>query len=111
MYHSNGEPMEFDEHKAYETDVPGAPAVWVFDSTGGAYNTTQVEEDIRDGDILLVPREGVAGWLDAAWPTAATDAHGEFHALTPEAVASGAFTDKLTQVRAVWDEYQSRATA
>jgi hypothetical protein len=100
---------DFEDLKPYATDVPDAPNVWVFDSTGGAYDATQVEDDIHHGDILLIPSEGVAGWLNEAWPVAATEAHGELHVPRPEALPE--FADKITEVLAVWDEYQSRASA
>ncbi|MER7692996.1 hypothetical protein [Streptomyces sp. NPDC097610] len=58
-----------------------APAVMVhrFDSTEEAYNATQCRDDIRDGDILVVEREGVVGFLRCAWPAAITAQHGELH--------------------------------
>src|SRR5687767_6226993 len=56
--------------------------VHTFNSTGEAYNASQVRDDIKDGDILSVPTEGVVGFLLAAWPVAiVTDLRGpgEFH--------------------------------
>lgn len=57
------------------------PAIHVFDSTGEAYDDTQTRDDIRDGDVLLIPSEGVVGFLNAAWPVAVTEAHGALHTL------------------------------
>jgi hypothetical protein len=53
-------------------------------STGQVYDLTQVSDDIRMGDILVVPRERVAGFLFAAWPCAVTRDHGHFHQLDPD---------------------------
>lgn len=53
--------------------------VWIFTtSTGAAYNATQTNPDIRDGDVLIVPSEGVAGIMFKAWPIALTTQHGHF---------------------------------
>ncbi|MCT9003512.1 hypothetical protein [Streptomyces rhizosphaerihabitans] len=58
------------------------PKVHRFDgTTAEAYDATQCCDDIRDGDVLVVEAEGVVGFLDAAWPVAVTEAHGEFHGL------------------------------
>lgn len=54
------------------------PLVHTFESTREAYDASQTSDDICDGDVLLVPSEGV-------WPIAVTDAHGEFHRLVPPA--------------------------
>nr|WTB35214.1 hypothetical protein OG781_42295 [Streptomyces sp. NBC_00830] len=56
-------------------------AVHRFDDTREAYDATQCRDDIRDGDVLVVEAEKVVGFLDAAWPVAITEAHGEFHGL------------------------------
>ncbi|MGA5501734.1 hypothetical protein [Streptomyces umbrinus] len=52
-----------------------------FDSTGSAYNATQCRDDIRDGDVLVVEREGVVGFLRSAWPAAITAEYGELHTI------------------------------
>ncbi|MFI5799085.1 hypothetical protein [Streptomyces sp. NPDC051677] len=62
-------------------DPAAAPAVHRFGSTSEAYDATQCRDDIRDGDVLVVESERVVGFLDAAWPVAITEAHGEFHGL------------------------------
>jgi len=58
-----------------------APAILAhrFDDTEEAYNMTQCRDDIRDGDVLIIEREGVVGFLRSAWPAALTTAHGELH--------------------------------
>jgi hypothetical protein len=56
-----------------------APTIHQFPSTGEAYNTSQWDSKITDGDVLFVPSEGVFGFLFEAWPIAVTVAHGEFH--------------------------------
>ena len=51
-----------------------------FDSTSGAYDATQCDDTIRNGDILLVESERVVG-LAATWPVAVTVEHGSLHTL------------------------------
>jgi hypothetical protein len=46
------------------------PQVHTFDSTGEAYDHSQYDENIKDGDVLSVPNEGVHGYLHHAWPVA-----------------------------------------
>jgi hypothetical protein len=53
-----------------------------FYDTTEAYNQTQCRDDIRDGDVLVIEREGVVGFLHKAWPVAITVEHGELHTLT-----------------------------
>jgi hypothetical protein len=62
-----------------------APAVHTFDSTGEAYDATQTDDSINDGDVLLIPSENVAGFLFKAWPVAITPEHGAFHTLDTDA--------------------------
>ncbi|KZM75782.1 hypothetical protein [Nocardia terpenica] len=72
--------------------------VHVFGSTGEAYDHSQFREDIKSGDILLVPSEGVAGWLEQAWPIAATDQVGEFHTMTEgESIAADVYGPKAVE--------------
>jgi hypothetical protein len=68
-----------------------------FYSTGEGYNDTQTHDDIHDGDVLSVPREGVYGFLYEAWPVAVTAEHGEFH--TPD--LDGLLADKPQYAGAV----------
>lgn len=53
--------------------------VHTFDSSGEAYDASQCRDEIKDGDVLSVPKERVVGVLLQAWPTAVSEAHGEFH--------------------------------
>jgi hypothetical protein len=55
----------------------------IFPDSGTAYDASQTDDTIRDGDVLLVPNEGRAAVLVQAWPTSAlgmTDP-GPFHTL------------------------------
>lgn len=53
-----------------------------FPDCGTAYDSSQTNEDIRDGDVLLVPSEGRAAVLVEAWPTLAYGTEpGCFHTL------------------------------
>ena len=65
--------------------------VHIFASSDEAYDASQCRDDIHDGDILVIPCEGVAGWLDKAWPIAATRNVGAFHRIN-EAAAIDAET-------------------
>lgn len=95
---------------AFETTVTDAPNVWVFSSTGRAYDESQCNDNVLGGDILLVPSEGVAGWLhDGAWPVAATAIRGEFHGLNEDGKVENAPT--IEQVLAVWAEYSAAASS
>jgi hypothetical protein len=48
-------------------------------ATGEAYDASQCDDAIRDGDVLSVPSEGVVGVLVGAWPVAITAQRGCFH--------------------------------
>jgi hypothetical protein len=50
-----------------------------FDSSSEAYDRTQYDDSIQNGDILHVPSEGVVGYLHDAWPVAVTEEKGSFH--------------------------------
>jgi hypothetical protein len=43
-----------------------------FDSTGDAYDASQTDESISNGDVLVVESERVVGVLVDAWPVAVT---------------------------------------
>ncbi|MCR8576175.1 hypothetical protein [Streptomyces sp. Isolate_219] len=60
-----------------------APARMVhrFEDTADAYNSTQVRDDIRDGDVLVIESEGVVAFLRTAWPAAITAERGELHSV------------------------------
>ena len=49
-----------------------------FDSTGEAYDASQCDESIDNGDVLVVASEGVVGVLYKAWPVAVTERAGNF---------------------------------
>ena len=61
------------------------PSVHTFDgmSSGQAYDWTQCNDEVRFGDVLIVPREGIVGIMVAAWPLAVTRSHGQFHQIDP----------------------------
>ncbi|WP_280421953.1 hypothetical protein [Nocardia carnea] len=52
----------------------------VLETTAAAYQFAELAID--DGDLLLVPSEGIAGWLEQSWPIAATVTVGDFHHLS-----------------------------
>lgn len=79
----------------YENDIDGGWDRWVdhkldmagsaigidgnrvhgFESAGAAYDMTQCDDRIKDGDILVVKSAGIVGILyDVAWPVALTKA-------------------------------------
>ena len=49
--------------------------VHTFASSGEAYDASQTDDAIKDGDVLHVPSEGSAAVLLAAWPTAVTEGY------------------------------------
>lgn len=64
------------------------PQQHLFDSTSDAYNASQCDDNIKDGDVLVVPSEGVIGFMYGAWPIAvvyADDDPGAFHVLGEDA--------------------------
>jgi hypothetical protein len=59
-----------------------------FATSGEAYDASQTDDGIKDGDVLHVPAEGSAAVLLAAWPTAVApgyvpDVNGAFGAPLP----------------------------
>lgn len=56
--------------------------VFVFGDTGEAYDACQCCDEIRSGDVLLIPSENVAGIADT-WPFAVTAEAGNLHVLLP----------------------------
>ncbi|TPL42589.1 hypothetical protein [Mesorhizobium sp. B2-4-5] len=54
--------------------------VHFFDSTGEAYDATQCDETIQNGDVLIIPDEKVVGLADT-WPVAVTKQAGHLHSL------------------------------
>jgi hypothetical protein len=54
--------------------------VHTFESSTEAYDASQ-GGDVKDGDVLHVPSEGVAAVLIGAWPVAVVGPRGAFHEL------------------------------
>jgi hypothetical protein len=46
------------------------PTVHTFDSTGEAYDVSQCSDEIKNGDVLVVPDEDAIAIMLEAWPTA-----------------------------------------
>lgn len=46
------------------------PNSHIFSSSGEAYDLTQTDDGIKDGDVLVIPDEGIIGILIEAWPAA-----------------------------------------
>lgn len=59
-----------------------------FDSTQEAYGDVQCDDNIRNGDTLVVECEQVVG-LAWTWPVAVTQAHGDLHTMIPTPDALG----------------------
>jgi hypothetical protein len=78
-------------------------AVHYFESTGEAYDACQCDENIKNGDVLVIESEGVVGVADT-WPFAITEAHGALHSFTKgttiENYRDGAFKGSIDTVRA-----------
>jgi hypothetical protein len=71
-----------------------------FDSTGDAYDATQCDDSIENGDALVIETEGVVG-LAWVWPVAVTVNAGDLHAVDGSAAR--------TVVDAGWSADQIRA--
>lgn len=52
--------------------------VHTFETTGEAYDACQCDDAIHNGDVLLIPSEGVVGIADT-WPVAVTFEAGKLH--------------------------------
>lgn len=89
------------EHKPPVSD----PAVHRFDSTEDAYTATQTRDDIRDGDVLVIPSERVAGFLLKAWPVAVTAQRGGLHGTTdgadPAEIEGGRYVASVDVARRI----------
>jgi hypothetical protein len=97
-----------DEVDQVDADAITAPAEFRFASTSEAYDASQTRDDIRDGDLLLIESERVAGFLMGAYPVAVTAAHGELHTLAPgadlETVEGGRYVESFQRAHArAWD--------
>jgi len=53
-------------------------------TTGEVYDDAQTNDGVHSGDVLVVPRERVVGFLIGAWPVAVTSERGAFHPKNPE---------------------------
>ena len=75
--------------------------VHTFYATGEGYDLTQTDDDIHDGDVLAVPREGVYGFLYEAWPIAVVGGPGHFHSpnLEPLLADKPQYADAVAQAR------------
>ncbi|MFI1191556.1 hypothetical protein [Streptomyces californicus] len=86
-----------------------APAVMThtYDSTEDAYNRTQCGDDIRDGDVLIIEREGVVGFLRSAWPAAITVARGELHGIEgdPRTLDDGLYVPSIEAAEKIAREH------
>ena len=80
--------------------------VFTFESTREAYDRSQCDDSIHDGDVLLVPSESAIGIMVSAWPTAldATTAGEQFHKL-----ADGVTWDAVPSHRGVSFDYSASA--
>jgi hypothetical protein len=52
--------------------------VWTFANSGDAYDMTQCDDDLKTGDVLLIPSEKVVG-ITNTWPLAITKEIGHLH--------------------------------
>ena len=58
------------------------PQVHTFEDTQDAYDSSQSEDNIHDGDVLVTPKS--IAILTQAWPIVVTGEQGEFHTLKSE---------------------------
>lgn len=71
-----------------------------FESSGDAYDATQCDESIANGDPLVIQDEGVVG-LAWTWPVAVTVKTGELHSVVADApgvVADAGWTPEQIRV-------------
>lgn len=52
-----------------------------FEDTGEAYDASQCNDNIKNGDVLICTEDRVVGILMEAWPVAVTIERGHFHTL------------------------------
>jgi len=67
------------------------PKIHEFQSSGEAYDASQVSDEISHGDILVVASENAVAVLDKAWPVAVTEFAGAFHIVSPDLTTPGYF--------------------
>lgn len=63
-----------------------------FETTSDAYGACQCDENIHDGDLLVIKEEQVVGVADT-WPIAVTKVSGELHNIIPGHVDSFLITN------------------
>lgn len=68
----------FDETDGDIAQFIAPGTIHEFETTGEAYDATQCDDNIADGDVLLIAREGVVAIADT-WPLAVTVAAGKLH--------------------------------
>lgn len=69
-----------------------------YNTSAYAYDETQTNDEIWDGDVIIALEEGAVAILDEAWPFAITEAHGEFHGpphTSAHLIRDGRFTESL----------------
>lgn len=44
------------------------PNLWYFEDSGSAYDISQTDDRVKDGDILVVPSEKAVAIMVEAWP-------------------------------------------
>ena len=75
------QPTKHDEaNDGTANSTMGIP-VHRFEDSGSGYDQTQYDDNIKDGDLLVVESEKVFGFLNEAWPIAVTTECGNFHRL------------------------------
>ena len=85
------------------------PKVHTYGSTSEAYDDTQTNEDVSQGDVLLIPSEKVVGFLLSAWPVAVTKECGNLHEMTdPSGPIKGESYDKPGEI-AMWETGRAAA--
>jgi hypothetical protein len=86
------------------------PKIHRFSDASDAYNASQTRDEIRDGDVLLVEREGAratAAVLVGAWPTSVGNIAVPFHSLreghTWETLSGGRYAESAKIARSALD--------
>ena len=78
--------------------------IWIFDSSGEAYDACQCRDEIKTGHILIVPNEKVVG-IAHTWPIAVTVERGNLHEVRSWALFEGdAWRNWIVQARYVAKE-------
>jgi hypothetical protein len=101
---------------ATTTTGDGMVHVHEFPDGGEAYDASQCEDEIRDGDVLLVTGQG-AGVLVQAWPTLVVGEVEAFHTFaegggspyTWDNLDDGKYVESARVAREAWAEAQAEA--